>query len=229
MRDPYLYENSDVLINKKNIKEKIKLTEYENRMSNLAIVKLFKEDFIIKSTTFVFDIHKIMFENVYDWSGNPRTINLYKEEPILAGLSVEYSDYQSINNKLNLIDRKYLNQNLGTLNKEDFIHVFTRMISEIWKVHPFREGNTRTISIFAFLFLKQFNYKYNAMIIEKNAKYFRNALVMASLGEYSEYNYLQTIITDIIEGSESNKKQKYDKINNYKVEDYEYEYHKIKV
>lgn len=56
------------------------------------------------------------------------------------------------------------------------------MIAEIWEVHPFREGNTRTVSVFAFLFLKQYGYDLNAELLSRHAKYFRNALVMAALG-----------------------------------------------
>lgn len=229
MKDPYLYVDSDILINKHNIKDKEKLDELENRLSNLALVKIFKQRLPINSVFDIFTIHKMMFENVYEWAGKPRTINIFKQEPILNGLSVNYSAHKSIMRDFKTIDELYLNQDLKKLDKQDYIHVFTRLIAEIWKVHPFREGNTRTVSAFAFLLLTQNGYKYNAEIIQKNAKFFRNALVMASLGEYAEYNYLQTILMDVIEGKSDDSGEKYKKIKQYEVDNYEYEYHKIKV
>lgn len=48
MHDPYIYDDTDVLINKVNIKDKGNLEEFENRMSNLALVKLIKTKINIK-------------------------------------------------------------------------------------------------------------------------------------------------------------------------------------
>lgn len=231
MKDPYVYKDGDVLINKADIKDKNKLDEFENRMSNLALIMLFKSDIIINDAVDIFKIHKILFENVYEWAGIPRTINIYKSEPILNGLSVEYSQSNAVVKDLSKINQKFfINNNLGNLNKEDFIHLFTRLIAEIWRVHPFREGNTRTISAFAFLLLRQCGYTFNAKLIKENAKYFRNALVMASLKEYAEYQYLQKILAGSIgEDNVVTASDEYKKIKDYNVEDYTYEYHKVKI
>ena len=229
MKDPYVYKDSDVLINKANLKEKDKLDEFENRMTNLALVMLFRSDFGINDASDIFKIHKMLFENVYEWAGKPRTINIYKSEPILQGLSVEYSSYQTIEKELDEINNKYLKNNINNLNKEDFIYLFVRLISDVWRVHPFREGNTRTISAFAFLLLRQYGHTFNAELIKENAKYFRNALVMASLKEYAEYQYLQKILVDSIgEDNVVTSSDKYKKIKDYNVEDYTYVYHKVK-
>lgn len=198
-------------------------------MSNLALVKIFRQHLPINSVFDIFTIHEMLFEKVYGWAGKARTINIFKQEPILNGLSVDYSAHESIMKDLKIIDELYLNQDLKKLDKQAYIHVFTRLIAGIWKVHPFREGNTRTVLAFAFLLLNQNGFKYNAEIIHKNAKFFRNALVMASLGKYAEYNYLQTILTDVIEGKSTDSGEKYKKIKEYQVDNYRYEYHKIKV
>lgn len=199
-------------------------------MSNLALVMLFKSDIMISDVKVIFKIHKTLFENVYEWAGISRTVNIYKSEPILTGLSVEYSLCNLIDKDLSIINQTYFkNNNLRNLNKEDFIHLFTRLIASIWKVHPFREGNTRTISAFAFLLLRQYGHTFNAELIKENAKYFRNALVMASLKEYAEYQYLQKILNDSIgEDNVATSSDKYKKIKDYNVEDYKYVYHKVK-
>ncbi|MBU1094395.1 MAG: Fic family protein [Firmicutes bacterium] len=229
MKDPYIYQVSDVLINKANISDKDKLDEFENRMTNLALILLIKDSFEIHTSKDVFKIHQKLFGNVYDWAGEPRNIDIYKEEPIINGKSVEYTIHKNIIKEMNSIDNQFFNQDWELLGKEDFIHLFTRMIAEIWKVHPFREGNTRTVSAFAYLFLKQYGYNFNAELISHHAKYFRNALVMASLGQYAEYKYLQNILIDAISNKvEMDKKGNYTRIKDYHMDQYKYAYHKVK-
>ncbi|MBU1144575.1 MAG: Fic family protein [Firmicutes bacterium] len=229
MKDPYLYEDSDVLINKASIKDRILLDEFENRMTTLGLITILKTDIKIIDVKDIFQIHKTLFLNVYEWAGQNRTINIFKNEPILNNLSVEYTSYNQINKELEIVTTTYFKQNWKNLSKEELMHLFTRMIAKIWQIHPFREGNTRVISAFGLLFLKQNGYKFDVDIIAKNAKYFRNALVMASLNEYAEYHYLQNILLDAVEGKFLEpSSSKYIKIKNYDVNQYEYNYHKAK-
>ena len=72
----------------------------------------------------------------------------------------------------------------------------------MWKIHPFREGNTRSVVVFLYFLAKQNNLELDTKLVGDNAKYFRNALVMASIDEYSESNYLNKILKDAL-----NKKQ----------------------
>lgn len=43
-KDPYVYDDTNVLKNLANIKEQHKLDDYENTMVNLGIIKLLKSD-----------------------------------------------------------------------------------------------------------------------------------------------------------------------------------------
>ena len=56
MRDPYLYLDVDVLINKKNIKDQNQLDKLEEDIIPLRMIALRKQGLIITS---VFDIQKI--------------------------------------------------------------------------------------------------------------------------------------------------------------------------
>ncbi len=51
---------------------------------------------------------------------------------------------------------------------------------------------------FLYLFMKNIGLKVNTEFIKKHEKYFRNALDLASIGEYSEYNHLEEILKDAI-------------------------------
>ncbi|MFA7076297.1 MAG: Fic family protein, partial [Candidatus Izemoplasmatales bacterium] len=170
MKDPYLYENSDILINKANIKDKTLLDEFENRMTTLGLITIQKTDIKIIDVKAIYQIHKALFSNVYDWAGQNRTINIFKNEPILNGLSVDYTNFNQINKELETVKATYFRLEWELLSKEDFMHLFTRMIAKIWQIHPFREGNTRVILTFGLLFLKQKGYKFDVSIIAKNAK-----------------------------------------------------------
>ncbi len=100
---------------------------------------------------------------------------------------------------------------------------------------PFREGNTRTITTFLYFHITSNGYYFNMELLKTHAKYFRNALLLASIDEYSEYSHLENILTDSIWRNEiikinyeSKITKKYKQINGYDLDDYSYNYHEIK-
>ena len=229
MKDPYVYEGTNVLINLANIKKQEKLDNYETTLSRIAIIELLKKPIDIKSTKDIFEIHERLFKEIYSWAGKARTINIYKNEPVLNGLSVNYSDHTCINKDLNKIQKEIESFDWQSSSKKEMLAKIVRIISGIWQVHAFREGNTRTVCIFLYFFMKKHNLKLNVDFIGEHSKYFRNALVLASIGEYSEYDHLEMILSDAI----SIKKiigveEKYQTIKDYNLEKYEYNYHHLK-
>lgn len=229
MKDPYVYEGTNVLINKAGINDQEKLDSYESAMANLAIVGLLKDPIRISGADDIFPIHKALFAEVYEWAGSKRTINIYKSEMVLNGLSVEYSDRGSIERDLKTLDQEMKNIAWDVLSKKELISKIARLISGIWKVHAFREGNTRTVCLFLYLLMKQLGLKLDVDFIGEHAKYFRNALVLASIGEYSEYEHLENILMDSVsmKVTEDGGK-KYKTIKGYELDKYKYNYHSAK-
>lgn len=229
MADPYVYEGTNVLINLQGIKDQNKLDDFETTMANLALAKLYKNNPDISSVFTIFDIHKTLFEKVYSWAGDKRSINIYKQEEVLAGLSVEYSKAEQIEAALRKTDKEYSKINWEYLSKEKKIEKVVRLSSAVWQVHPFREGNTRTISVFIFFLMKKLNLELNNQFLAEHAKFFRNALVLASIGQYSEFNHLENLLSDAssiqIIKSEDNK---YSSIKGYDLKKYKYNYHSVK-
>ena len=229
MKDPYVYDNTNVLINLANIKDQKELDDYETTLSRIAIVDILNNPIDITSVNDIFLIHERLFKEVYSWAGKVRTINIYKEEPVLSGLSVEYSDCKSINKDLNRIQKDIDSFDWKNESKKEVLSKIARIISRIWQVHAFREGNTRTICLFLYLLMKKYNLKLNIDFIGEHSKFFRNALVLASIGEYSEYEHLEMILSDaislkkIVDGD-----KKYQTIKEYNLEKYEYNYHRLK-
>lgn len=230
MADPYVYEGTNILINSKGIKEQSKLDEFESTMANLALTKLYKSNPEISSVFSIFGIHKTLFEKVYAWAGEKRTINIYKQEEVLAGLSVEYSKAEQIEFDLRKIDKEYSKTNWEYLSKEKIIEKVVEFSSAIWQVHPFREGNTRTVAVFIFFLMKKLNLELNTRFIAEHAKFFRNSLVLASIGQYSEYNHLENLLSDAsstqMQQAETNGR--YASIKGYDLKNYQYNYHSVK-
>lgn len=226
MRDKDCYPDTNILINKLDIRNQEQLDQFESAMFDLALIQLQEETFTINSIFDIFKIHKILFEEVYSWAGKQRKVNIYKEELVLSGRSVQYESHSEIKKSIDLIEEKFKALDWEHRNIIDDI-IF--LIAKIWKVHPFREGNTRAILTFLYLLLKQNNFELNTKLIGDNAKYFRNALVMASLDEYSEYQYLETILKDALSTNKTILiKNKYETINDIEMGKYKYNYHTIK-
>lgn len=227
MRDPYVYENTHVLINKLNIRDGDKLDKLEGGIVSLNITHLTKHPFQIRSVMDIKKIHKELFSDLYDWAGENRKINIAKHEDILDGLSVEYSDCTCIDKDLRLLEKTFLNTNWQELHKKEAINAIVLFISKLWRIHCFREGNSRTVTVFLYFFMKQIGLKLNIDFINEHAKYFRNALVMASIDQYSEYEYLTRILMDSV-STKSVSSENYQTIREYEVEKYKYQKHEYK-
>ena len=229
MKDPYVYEGTNVLINLADIKDQEILDNYETTLSRIAIIEIIKSNIDIISINDIYKIHERLFKEVYSWAGKARTINIYKIEPVLNGLSVNYSDYRSIDKDLKNIQNEINSFDWNNSSKKELIHQIAVIIAKIWQVHAFREGNTRTICLFLYFFMKKYNLKLNIDFIGEHSKFFRNALVLASIDEYSEYEHLELILMDatslkkIVSGE-----KKYQTIKDYNLDKYKYNYHQMK-
>lgn len=101
MRDPYLYDDVDVLKNSLNIKDEQQLEEAE---SNITYIKLLDIDRLAENC--IFDVyylkclHRYIFGDVYEWAGNFRSIPIVKGERVLGGDTVRYSHPENIEDDL---------------------------------------------------------------------------------------------------------------------------------
>ena len=71
-------------------------------------------------------------------------------------------------------------------------------------VHPYREGN-RTVSIFMKLFAEASRLDFNAQLLSQHAGYLRNALVLATVEEAPEPQYLLNMMSDTLDVVDFNK------------------------
>jgi cell filamentation protein len=86
----------------------------------------------------------------------------------------------------------------ASLGVHETAKIFAKLTAALWQTHPFREGNTRTIITFATQFAEAHGFRMDKSLLKDSAAYVRDALVKASDGEYSEYEYLTKIFEDAI-------------------------------
>ena len=210
MQDPYLYEDTDVLINLAGIKNPELLHKAEADITNLAMTSIYNQQFDKYNTDTLKDIHRAIFGQIYDWAGEFRTIQMVKYEDVLGGDTVCYAYPAEIKKQLAASMKEIAKLKRTGKNDRDVVFRMVRIICAIWQTHPFREGNTRSIIVFAVLLAKHLGFEVDHELFRVNAAYVRNALVWGSQGIYSKYEYLERIFFDAIlhENVQENRKPK---------------------
>ena len=84
------------------------------------------------------------------------------------------------------------------LTREEFVQRLVRCFSKVWQIHPFREGNTRTVVMMLTLFVEAHGYYMDQDLLAASAGYVRNSFVMASLDKFSEFEHLERIMMDAV-------------------------------
>ncbi len=207
MRDVYLYEDCGVLKNLLHIKDKTLLDEAEAdyvtyRLKEIAINPLpgaYDYEHLMR-------MHKYIFQDIYEWAGQPRVLNIYKEEPVLGGLSIDYSDMFVISKDAEAAVTEMREKLWNNMTGHEVAIQFADSLARLWRVHPFREGNTRTIVTFCCQYADEIGLNLNRELFENNAQYVRTALVAYNavfddLGDLSKKEYLIKIVEDAIMGA----------------------------
>lgn len=130
------------LENKLGIKSSAELVREEERISKKKAVELFENGMLEKLEAGKFqtlcEIHKYLFDDIYDFAGKIRTVNLSKGNFRFAPLMYLETAIKNVDkmpqNTFDEIVEKYVEMNI---------------------VHPFREGNGRSMRIWLDMMLKK--------------------------------------------------------------------------
>lgn len=211
MIDPYIEKNS-VLKNKLGIKDYEELNQAEADIGFVKLIDVDSVDLTKFDANLFKNIHKHIFEDIFEWAGEYRTVPIYKEEVVIPGLSLNYEEPKKI--------EKSLDEKIADINeiawKEKSAHeismIFARKLAMIWKVHPFRDGNTRTTLSFGYLYAQEhgFSFDMKKLLSNLTRKYdeqgeitqysLRDKFVLAALDEqdYPEPEHLAKLFEDSI-------------------------------
>ena len=137
------YEGTFCLINKLGIKDDKKLKEFEAAVTFAKASEL--EAVPIAETFDVAHykaIHKYLFEDIYDWAGNYRNINMSKN-------GTDFANAENISALMDACFKRLHDKNyFRNTDFDTFIENIVDFYQVTNKIHPFREGNGRTQRLF---------------------------------------------------------------------------------
>lgn len=195
----YLYELSEQNINGEisiqNVQQKLgayykEASDKERKETmecdivSTRIVELLSIGTISLTQAALKSIHRYLFSEIYDFAGQFRQYNITKEEAVLHGDTVKYANYFEIQDILEYDFHMEKQQRYSKMNQAQIVKRLCEFSSSIWQVHPFGEGNTRTIAVFMELYLNSIGFHINNDMFKDYSKYYRNALVRSNYADY---------------------------------------------
>ena len=189
--DTYCYPGTDVLRNKAEITNAEDLDAYEGELSTLRSIEILENP-----VTGQFDlahlqrIHLALFQDVYDWAGKIRTVDISRGNSRFANVRFIESAANNIFNKL-------ARENwLKGLDADALSKRLAHYLSEINALHPFREGNGRVQRIFISQLSQSAGYQLDYSDLEQEQIY--RAMELAFNGDES---ILANLILERLESS----------------------------
>ena len=226
---------------KEHIEGNIDLREVENRINNyykvldnrkteelenseeadkvaVRITELLSEKSFNFNPTELINIHKRLFSGVYKHAGKIREYNFTKKEWVLNDDTVVYAPYETI---LPTLQYDFLQEkefSYKDLSLEDSIKHLCRFTSDIWQVHPFCEGNTRTTAVFIIKYLKTFGFNINNDVFAEHSWYFRNSLVRANyknfeMSIFEDISFLEKFFYNLLTNANFELKNRFTHVN----------------
>lgn len=142
-----------ILPNKLGIKNQKELEDTETVLLSDAYRYFFDRlDNLNLNTEFLFEIHKYFLGPLYTWAGKSRTVEISKENVLFAASTYITRAMQNLD--------KIVKNNLptGQDSKSQISLKLAIIHCEFNAIHPFREGNGRTIRLFLDLLVRKTGY-----------------------------------------------------------------------
>ncbi len=142
LTDDY-YEGTNCLINKFNIQNEEQLAKIEAGITLAKTAELERNPI---NVSFDFEhykqIHKYLFEDLYDWAGKVRTVDISKK-------GTNFTSAKNIEAVANACFKRLKSHNyFRNISFDDFVENIVDFYCSTNMLHPFREGNGRTQRIF---------------------------------------------------------------------------------
>ena len=179
----YCYKDTNVLKNKLNIKDSDILKEAEEEITAIKQMQLLKEPIRGNfSKTHLIKIHKFIFEDIYSFAGRIRRESISKAETV-------FYPPELIDRELDKLFEKIKSNNfLNETDTQKKLDNLAYVMAELNIIHPFREGNGRTIREFVRVMAKHIGININWGNINKED------LLRASIQSVDNYKILINIL-----------------------------------
>ncbi|MBR3994730.1 MAG: Fic family protein [Clostridia bacterium] len=179
----YCYPNSNVLKNKLNITDNSILKTAEEEITLIKQMELLKNPIKGNFTkAHLMNIHKFIFEDIYSFAGKLRREQISKADTMFYPPNL-------IDRELDKVFAKIKEKNmLRESNEEKVFDNLAYVMAELNIIHPFREGNGRSIREFIRLMAKRMGYDVNWGNVDKEE------LLSASIQSVYDYKVLVNVL-----------------------------------
>ncbi|WP_442774185.1 Fic/DOC family protein [Lactococcus hircilactis] len=133
----YTYPNSSVLINRFNLTDADKAHEKEYQLTADRVIELARNPINVWTVKDILKIHGYLFQDMYDWAGQYRKVNISKQGNAFMAMQAFGSAETYMNSLL-----EDFHENV--YNREEVIKGLAKILDNENYFHPFREGNGRT-------------------------------------------------------------------------------------
>ncbi|MEY4270200.1 MAG: hypothetical protein RLZZ58_1416 [Pseudomonadota bacterium] len=141
--DPYCHKGSAVLLNTRGISAALELEEFEVAMFALRALQPLPAGHF--DPAHYRAIHHHLFQDVYDWAGQYRTIRIAKNDSM-------FCFPEHIAGQMDILFARLQGASLAPgADPKDFAAAAASVLADLNAIHPFREGNGRTQLTFLFL------------------------------------------------------------------------------
>lgn len=135
--DPYCYPGSEVLKNNFDIRDQVRLNSIERAIVSRRLLRLhLQQDYGDFSAAHYLELHKFLFNGIYPFAGNIRTVDIIKG-------STYFARFQFIEEELRKILFEMQRDMKATTDVETLAKVLAKYYIDLNLLHPFREGNGR--------------------------------------------------------------------------------------
>jgi len=150
----YFVDGDDVLENKLGIVDPHKFRTAEQDITTKKTAILLNETPTVLDFEYLKHIHKMLFENIYSFAGQIRMVDIAKPEAKAPFAHAKFIEPESEQIFTDLKNKNYL----ISMDKQSFAREIADLSAELNALHPFREGNGRTIRLFLILLADRAGY-----------------------------------------------------------------------
>ena len=217
-----IYEAKNRIDEYYEVQDSRKKVEKDNEEADkvaVRITEILSEKAFNFSPAELLNIHKRLFEDIFEGAGIYRDYNITKKEWVLNGDTVTYASFQNIKETLEYDFEQEKAFSYKGLSIEESIKHLCLFTANMWQIHPFCEGNTRTTAVFIIKYLRTFGFNINDEVFADNSWYFRNSLVRANYTNFQknifeDTSFLEKFFYNLLTNSNYELKNRYTHIDN---------------
>jgi cell filamentation protein len=140
-------------------------------------------------------IHAYLFRDVYEWAGQFRTIPLAKADYVRSPRVTRFTPPDLIEQELTMVFDELANEHfLQGMQRREFARKVAALLSEMNRIHPFREGNGRAQRQFVRQLADSLGYKLHFEVVSKERLI--EASILSANGDVAMMERLLDEITD---------------------------------